>query len=175
MDYLAALVVQAVETVDQRRGRKRTNHSVTAGPSERSAESLNAVRRAYAQGAGTWTGCDWATHFGKAGLDLNGWTAAEAEAVSRETIDGSRKEDWCSAVRWLSEVEARAQEAEKTAVAAVKAASAGLWEDALRHAERAWALEFSTGRPFRRGFPLAWQALREAIETAYLEEPSQPG
>jgi hypothetical protein len=189
MDSLAMLVVEAVEAVDQRRQGMRSaivraltqcsNRSVarrraeegrnlTAGLKEKSVEDLEAVFRAYQKGTGTWTGCDWPTDFGKTGLDLNGWTAAQAEAMFLETMDTTRQQDWRVAVRWLAVIERRAQEAETKAAAAVAAAGAGRWEEALHNAELAGSLEFSTGRALRHGLPLAWQTLREEIEAGYI-------
>jgi hypothetical protein len=75
MDTLALLVVQAIEAVDRR-------HSP---PSERpGAASLEEIARTYEEAAGAWTGCDWPTAFGPTMLDLNGMTAAEADARAAE-------------------------------------------------------------------------------------------
>jgi hypothetical protein len=59
----------------------------------------------------------------------------------------------------------------------VRAARTGRWDEALRQAVRAWALEFGTGRPFRRGEQSAWKRLRVAVEEAFLahEEPAAAG
>jgi hypothetical protein len=189
MDSLAVLVVEAVEAVDQRRhgvrsaivraltqcsnrslARRRAEEGrdLTAGLKEKSVEDLEALCRAYQKASGTWTGCDWPTDFGKSGLDLNGWTAAQAEAMCLESMDTTRQEDWRAAARWLAVIEGRAREAEKKATAAVMAAGTGQWTEALHNAELAGALEFSTGRALRHGFPLAWQALREEIEAGYI-------
>lgn len=189
MDYLAALVVEAVESVDQRqhdmqstivRGltqcsnrslaqrRAEQARDLTAQLKATCVEDMDAVCRAYQRGTGAWTGCDWPTDFGDFGLDLKGWTAAQAEAMALETTDAARRDDWRAAARWLAAVERRAQEAEKKAAAAVKAAATGNWEEALHDAESAGALEFSTGRALRHGLPLAWQKLREEIEAGYI-------
>jgi hypothetical protein len=162
MDYLSVLIVEAVEKVDQRQRRYelcKTWHKEPEVP------DLEAVRRAYEQGAGTWTGCDWPTHFGKSGLDLNGM---DAKSVALSMADAEPAEDWRAAAAWLAEVERRAREAERHAAAAVKAVAEDRWADGLHNVECAWAKEFSTGRPLRHGFPLAWQRLREVIETGYL-------
>jgi hypothetical protein len=189
MDSLAMLVVQAIESVDQRwQGmrnsvgriltecskrslawrRAEEGRDLAARPEDKSVEDLEAVCRAYEKGVGTWTGCDWPTCFGKSGLDLNGWTAAEADGMFLETLDPMQREDWRVAARWLAVIERRAQEAEKKAAAAVEAAGAGRWEVALHNAELAASLEFSTGRVLRHGFPVAWQAFREEIEAGYI-------
>ena len=165
MDYLAMLIVEAIETVDRRRG-PAERRPLAAGTKELSVEE--AVCRAYEKGAGSWTGCDWPTFFGKSGLDLNGWTAAQADAMSLETLDTTRKEDWRLAARWLAIIEDRAREAEGKAAAAVNAAGTGRWEEALQYAQLAGFLEFSTGRTLRHGLPLAWQALREEIKAGYI-------
>ena len=156
MDYLAVLVVQAVETVDERRGR-RSNRLVKA-------IDVGEIRRVYQEATGTWTGCDWPTVTGKTGLNVKGWTAVQARAKAQEP----KGEDWILAWRWLAQIETHAQLAEKRAAEAMQSVSEGRWRDALISAEWAWSLEFSTGRPLRHGPPLAWQRLREVIEAAYL-------
>lgn len=189
MDSLAMLVVEAIETVDQRwqetrnsvvrvltqgsrrslaRQRAEEGRDLAKGQKDKSVEDLEAVCRAYEKGVGTWTGCDWPTSVGKSGLDLNGWTAAEADGMYMETMDTTQKEDWRVAARWLAVIERRAHEAEKKAAAAVEAAGAARWEEALHNAELAASLEFSTGRVLRHGFPVAWQSLREEIEAGYI-------
>ena len=164
MDYLAELIVEAVERVDL--SRPQGNHgreSLTSSEGEPSG--IVDIQRIYEEAQGTWTGCDWATHFGKTGLDLNGWTATQAETRARET-EHTLAEDWRSAARWLGYVEIHARQAENEAREAVAAAQAGSWRDARHHAVRAWALEFATGRPLRHGFPVAWQRLRQVTEEA---------
>jgi hypothetical protein len=161
MDYLAVLIVEAVDRVDRRH--QLAEQSETA--SATGVADLEAVKAAYQKGAGSWTGCDWPTHFGKSGLNLNGMDARTLLASLGE-IAGAR--EWRAAAEWLTEVERRAHQAELLAAAAVLAAAEGRWENALHSIHRAWALEFSTGRPLRADFPLAWQALREEIEKGYL-------
>jgi hypothetical protein len=189
MDSLSMLVVEAVEAVDRRRQgmrsaivralaqcsnralvRRRAEEGriLTDGLKQESVEDMEAVCRAYQKGTGSWTGCDWPTVFGKTDLDLNGWTAAQAEAMVLETMETVTQEDWRAAARWLAAIEDRAREAETKAVEALKAAGAGDWVEALRNAELAGALEISTGRALRHGFPLAWQALREEVEAGYI-------
>ncbi|MCI0458265.1 MAG: hypothetical protein L0Z62_14975 [Gemmataceae bacterium] len=163
MDYLAALVVEAVEDVDQRREQRGQGRFLASLPTNEGAE-LEEVLRAYTAGAGTWTGCDWTTTFGKNRVDLNGVTAAAAQALANTAASESGKENWRAAARWLAQVECAARQAEAAAAAAVAAARAGEWRQALAHAERAWALEFSTGRPIWHSYPVAWQKLRRAIE-----------
>jgi hypothetical protein len=172
MDYLAELIVEAVERVDLSRregnqGRKsfvsREGHSPT----------MTDIHQMYEEAKNTWTGCDWTTQFGKAGLDLNGWSAGEADAKAKET-PGDAAEDWHTAARWLRNVEQHARLAETEAMQAVVSAQTGAWDDAKRHAVRAWILEFATGRPLRHGFPVAWQRLRQVIEeTAGVQEATQ--
>jgi hypothetical protein len=162
MDYLAVLLVQAVETVDQRRQRHERGRSVVAALPE---TGLAEIARAYTEGTGMWTGCDWPTHFGKAGLDLNGRTVAEAEA-RRRTTTGDEAENWRLAARWLWLIELHAAQAETHAQLAVQTAGAGDLGKALDHANRAWALEFATGRPLRRGGSGVWKRLRRAVEAA---------
>jgi hypothetical protein len=167
MDYLAVLIVEAVEKVDERR-KQRQEERTTARPLNEKIPDPEAVRRAYQKGEGSWAGCDWTTFYGKSGLDLNGMTAAEAKAMAARAADPQAQEDWLAAAGWLIDVERRARQAQEKAATAVKAFTEGLWEDALHNVEWAWALEFSTGRPLRHG-SLAWMALREEIETQYLD------
>lgn len=129
--------------------------------------SLQDIRQAYQNAAGLWTGCDWPTQFGKTGLNLQGWTSSQASDMASETVEAGAAEDWFSAAVWLSQVEHHAREAQAKAAAATGAAEAGDWTKALQLAEAAWALEFSTGRALRRGFPLTWQRLRESIDAAH--------
>jgi hypothetical protein len=165
MDYLAVLLVQAVEAVDHRRQRRERGRRVVAALSGGDGAGLAEIARAYEQGTGTWTGCDWPTRFGKTGLDLNGRTVAEAEARKRTTT-GVEAADWRLAARWLWLIELHAAQAETHAQLAVQAAGAGDLGKALDHANRAWALEFATGRPLRRGGSEVWKRLRRAVEAA---------
>lgn len=164
MDYLAELIVEAVERVDlsRREGNQGRKSFVSR---EGRPPVLADIRRIHEEARGTWTGCDWPTRFGKTGLDLNGWSAAEAE-VKADNTDGTAGDDWVSAARWLSNVEHHAGRAESEAIQAVANAEAGNWDNARRHAVRAWLFEFATGRPLRHGFPVAWQRLRQVIEEA---------
>lgn len=164
MDYLAKLIVEAVERVDlSRRHGNQGRKSFTSR--EGRAPNIDDIRWIHEEAKGAWTGCDWATRFGKSGLDLNGWTAAQAESRAAET-DGAARDNWRLAARWLGLVEHHARLAETEANEAIAAAQAGDWCDARRHAVRAWVLEFATGRPMRHGFPVAWQRLRQVIEEA---------
>lgn len=45
--------------------------------------TLAEVWAAYEQARGRWSGCDWPTHFGRLGLDLEGVSSLEARAVVR--------------------------------------------------------------------------------------------
>jgi hypothetical protein len=167
MDYLSALVVEAVETVDQRLVRESGKFRLPAPIPQGMAE----IQRAYQEGTGTWSGCDWPTKFGKTGLDLQGWYAAEARVMAEKSfpsLDAAMTADWVAAARWLAQVEEHAKQAQACAAAAVSAASDGLWREALQLAQRAWALEFTTGRAIWHSFPLAWRKLASAAEAAYL-------
>jgi hypothetical protein len=156
MDYLAVLAVQAVETVDRRRSQRQICRAQAIEREE--------LRRAYQDGTGTWTGCDWPTAYGSTRLNLQGWTAAQARTMAQVL----QTDDWRRAADWLTRVELHAAVAEKKAAEAIVAAEQGRWRDALLSAEWAWSLEFSTGRALRHGGPLAWQRLREMLEAAYL-------
>src|SRR5579864_1803150 len=156
MDYLSALVVEAVETVDQRLVRE----SGKVSPASPISHGMNEIQKAYQEGKGTWSGCDWPTKFGKTGLDLEGWHAAEARLMAEKKSPSFSEEmnaDWIAAARWLTQVEEHAKQAEACAAAAVTAAGEGFWREALQLAQRAWALEFTTGRAIWHSFPLAWQ------------------
>jgi hypothetical protein len=177
MDYLAVLVVQAVETVDQRRAASRgavrikggvaqAGENVDKERNDRFAPAIDVeeVRRVYQEATGTWTGCDWPTVYGITRLNLQRWSAAQARAMALTL----QSEDWLRAADWFGRIELQAQLPEKKAAEAMEAASEGHWRDALVSAEWAWSLEFSTGRPLRHGPPLAWQRLRDTIEAGYL-------
>ncbi len=164
MDTLAVLVVEAIEAVEHRCRPREHAHDVVATLPGRDQSDVDAVSRLYEESAGKWRGCDWATAFGPAALDLQGWSAEEAEARAVEASAEERK-DWEAAARWLREVERRAAEAEAEAEMAVRAASAGDWAQAVEHAWVAWSIEFSTGRPFRHGSP-AWQRLYKSLAAA---------
>jgi hypothetical protein len=165
MDSLAALIVEAVEAVDGQRQGPAKGRALGALPQVR--EALDEVYRAYDAGAATWAGCDWPTAFGRSRLNLEGVSAAAAGELAVEADGTEVANDWGAAAEWLKHVEALARQAEDQADAAVAAATAGAWRDALEHAERAWGLEFSTGRPIWHGYPVAWQRLRLAVEAAY--------
>jgi len=164
MDYLSCLVVEAVEAVDERRAAESTQTAAE----ERQPGGLQEMTQAYRDGSGTWTGCDWPTQFGKTGLDLQGCQAADARIMADENRGTVAGEDWAAAATWLMQVEKHAHQAESRAAAAIAAAAAGQWREALQFAEQAWALEFGTGRAIWHSFPLAWQKLRQAAEGAYL-------
>jgi hypothetical protein len=132
----------------------------TFGPEE--------IRRVFEESTGTWTGCDWHTTFGKFGLDLHGWTAAGAKAMAAEAKETAEGEEWQAAAKWLAQIEAVVEQAENRALGAVRAVAMGEWENALRLAEQAWRLEFSTGRPLRRGLPFCWQPLWQTIEGSFV-------
>jgi len=165
MDYLSALIVEAVETVDQRQVRESGKFSLPPP-----ADAMAEVDQAYEEGTGTWRGCDWPTRFGKMGLNLDGWNAAEARSMTQKNQGTPVGDGWLAAARWLAQVEEHARQAEARAAAAVAAAKDGDWPAALQLAELAWALEFTTGRAIWHSFPLAWQKLHRAMENAYLAQ-----
>lgn len=165
MDYLSALVVEAVEAVDERqqnRARERTFLASRAAPESSVAE----IRRIYDEACDTWTGCDWHTQFGKTGLDLCGLTPADAEKMAAQTAGTEVGADWRAAVSWLAQVQRYAEQAAAEADIAIKAAEHGAWPKAARHAERAWILEFATGRSLRGHYPPTWEPLHQAIKNA---------
>jgi len=172
MDSLAVLVVQAIEAVDKRHERRARGRALVASLPGHDRPDMEDVTRAYEEATGTWTGCDWPTVFGSAGLNLEGWTADEATAQVME-VDESERQVWEAVACCLVEVERSAEEAEAEAKRALLAASAGAWQDAAKHARRAWSLEFATGRSFRRQRP-TWQRLHEVLAAAAQAHPEPP-
>jgi hypothetical protein len=166
MDYLAVLLVQAVETVDQRRSGNLQEHQPEDAASSTGMTPLERITRAYEEAQGKWIGCDWPTQYGRKGLDLNGWTVAEANYVAARTVDPEERAEWTEAANWLVRLKAHSQWAEQQATLAVAAARAGRWEEALQRVRWARALEFSTGRNLRRAEPSTWDPLFRAIEAA---------
>ncbi|MFN4261047.1 MAG: hypothetical protein ACK4RK_17290 [Gemmataceae bacterium] len=166
MEYLLVLITQAIETVDERFQRRERIYQAVTELEDMEEVSIEDIRQAYQEATGTWTGCDWHTTFGKTGLDLKGWTATRAEIRADQVTNPVERKDWQAAVQWLTRVEEYAKQAEAAAAEAVVAAVADQWEEANKHMYRAWATEFSTGRPIWRGFPLAWQRLRQLIDAA---------
>jgi hypothetical protein len=171
MDYLLVLIVQAVETVDQRRAASGELDGLL-GHREPDRLTVGAIRQVYANAVGRWTGCDWSTEFGSLGLDLNGFTALQAKARARSARLMVEAQEWQAAADWLGEVERHAKLAEDHARLAVAAAEAGQWPEAREHARQAWFREFMVGRPMRRGFPATWRRLYQAI--ADVSCPVQP-
>jgi hypothetical protein len=170
MDGLIFLVVKAVDTVDDRHIETAVRASEAmpeAIPAE--APDVEEIVRLYEETTGRWTGCDWPTSFGQTRLDLNGVTAAEAEAEVAANPDEAH--DWREAVRWLARVEISAREAQREAAEAVAFARAGAWQNAARHAGRAWELEFTTGRPLWRLPSHTWRTLHQAIQFAARAHP----
>jgi hypothetical protein len=174
LDYWFAPILHAVDIVDQRLRRRAVAHQFVAGLPGPEEDTRAAVVRAYEAAAGTWSGCDWPTQFGNNDLDLNGWTAAEAESMSVEAEDPEEVEDWTAAARWLAGVEHNAAEAEAQAALTVAAVNAHEWSEALEHARRAVLLEFVVGRPLWRMPPLTWQPLLEAVKAAAPAQSTPP-
>jgi len=169
MDSLAVLVIQAIEAVDQRHERRERGRALVAGLPGHDQPDMEDVTRAYEEATGTWTGCDWPTVFGAAGLNLEGWSAEEAAAHAIE-VEAAERKVWEAAASCLEEVERRAAEAEEEAKRALLAATAGAWQEAAEHARRAWSLEFATGRSFRRQRP-TWHRLHEVLAVAAQAHP----
>jgi hypothetical protein len=172
MDYMSALVVEAVEAVDKRHEDSERERDFLASRSDWRPADVDEVRRAYEEARGTWTGCDWPTHFGANALDLNGLTPADAEAMATQTAGTKVCADWRAAVSWLAQVQHHAEQAEAHAATTLRAAEAGDWHQAARHAERAFALEFATGRALRRPYPLTWQRLHDTVKEASRQQGS---
>jgi len=162
MDYLSTLIVEAVERVDRRAQANRFLHSFA----EQSEVGLEEIEETYDEATGTWTGCDWTTHFGPDGLNLQGMTSSQAEAIAAETSGAERAKVWHNAASWLADVERYTAKAEKEAGLAVTAAKAGEWRPALEHARKAWAWEFASGRSLRNEGPHTWLNLTLIIDQA---------
>jgi hypothetical protein len=162
MDTLALLVVEAIETVEKRQQQRDKGRRLVESLPQADAD-IDDVLLAYKQAAGTWTGCDWPTVFGPAGLNLKDVSIAEAESLAVETACSPEGKSWMAAASWLMLVERYAQQAEREAALAVAAANAGAWDEAVKHASKAWGYEYYTGRPLRRA--PTWQPLFHAIKT----------
>jgi hypothetical protein len=162
MDYLSTLIVEAVERVDRRAQVNRILDPLV-GQSEVGLDEIDEV---YEEASGAWTGCDWQTHFGSEGLNLQDMTSAEAQAVAAETAGSEKAVAWRQATCWLVEVERNAAKAESEAALAVAATKVGEWRQALQHARRAWAFEFATGRSLRNQGPRTWMNLLQIIDQA---------
>lgn len=163
MDQLLVLVVQAVEAVDVRHARRAEGLRRAAALPGRNDPEVRRVKEAFEAAAGTWAGCDWPTKFGSLGLDLNGWTSAEATAAADERRGTAEETDWRAAAKWLARVEQYARYAEDEAAKAVKTAAAGAWEKAYDHARLARGAEYLTSRAMWRGTPTTWQPLLRAV------------
>jgi hypothetical protein len=172
MDYLAVLVVEAVEAVDGRRERRGQGGKLLSALPGSGLVGREEVATAYEAATGTWVGCDWPAPFGPGGLDLQGISAGEAESRAVEA-PAAERDDWGAAACWLREVERRAALAQAQASLAVAAANAGEWGEAVKHARRAWALEFTTGRHLRHS-ALTWRPLYQAIKAAAHAERAEP-
>jgi hypothetical protein len=174
LDLWFAPVIQAIETVDRRRQERVRGHQFVAALPRTSKADLSEANQTYERAVGQWTGCDWPTRFGNTDIDLEGWTAEEAESMAVESADAEEVEDWTAAAEWLAQVEQNAALAESQAALALAAAHAGEWGEALEHARRAVLLEFAAGRPLWHGLPLTWQPLFNAIKDAALHSAGEP-
>jgi hypothetical protein len=123
-----------------------------SGPEKRLAQL-------YLCAVGKWRGCDWATSFGRRGLNLKGLGACQAGLLAC-ALAGEERQAWSEAAGWLRQVEEDARDAERHADAAVFLAMFGLLDEARRHARTAHDLEAS----YRA--PTAWGPLCEALEEA---------
>jgi hypothetical protein len=121
--------------------------------------AITAIEQAYLSARGRWSGCDWPTHFGKTGLNLDGLKAAQALLLARATA-GQEAADWRTAVTWLTQVEQEARAAEEEARQALALAQSGRLCEALAHARQAGTI----AARYHRG--TVWQPFREALETA---------
>jgi hypothetical protein len=166
MDYLSTLIVEAVERVDRRRDQRDHANRLMDSLADQGEFELAEIEEAYEEATGAWTGCDWPTHFGPEGLNLDGMTSLQAQAIAEDASDAGRAEAWRKAARWLGEVERYAAKADGEAAMAVASAKAGEWRAALQHARRAWLWEFATGRSLRRKGPSAWRNLALIMDHA---------
>lgn len=160
MDELIYLIVNAVETVAERR-KERGPMQPFVGDTSVDTPEIEDLERLYAEATGRWTGCDWTTSFGPRKLDLCGMTAAAARARAPKGTDPI----WDEAATWLTRVEGFAREAERNAAAALVAVRDGNWPAAAQYADKAWALEFCTGRMIRQE-KATWRPLHQALQAA---------
>ncbi len=114
------------------------------------------IIRSYRQTMGVWKGCDWPTHFGPLGLNLNGLNVVQATLMSGATT-GREGTEWRRAAKWLARVELDAQKAEQNAKAAVDLVSRHHFQQALARIQNACDLEAHYHHE-----PV-WQPLRNAI------------
>src|SRR5262249_43713577 len=80
MDYLAVLLVEAVEAVDERRRARGEPFAPPAKLPVGPAPEFPAIAKAYEGARGKGTGWGRATCFGDTGVDLNGGSAARGHA-----------------------------------------------------------------------------------------------
>src|SRR5262249_50922971 len=105
--HTLALIVRAVETVDERAGPEHKLQPRDVSDCEKvPADLVQQVERAFRNAVRQWTGCDWRTAFGRSRLDLNGWISARAAARAAEIacVDPAEAEDWCAAAAWLGQI-----------------------------------------------------------------------
>jgi hypothetical protein len=57
--------------------------------------TINDIWNAYDEGESQWTGCDWPTHYGTLGLDLNGIRACAAHQVAKHWCVLAADEEGC--------------------------------------------------------------------------------
>ena len=103
-----------------------------------------------------WTGCDWDTEFGSAGLNLRGLTANRANVLANAT-SGEEANAWSDAKYWLVNVENDAAKAKSLAAEAVTQYCKQSWDVALELIERACTIESA------HHTKLIWQPLRDLI------------
>jgi hypothetical protein len=141
---------------------------MAASGNTKATRLVEELRAAYLRAAGRWTGCDWPTRFGGAGLNLEGLSARQATLLARATA-GQESANWHAAAHWLGQMAEDAHEAQLTAEQAVELAEAGHLAAALTHARRVCALE-ATYRT-----PVVWRPLVDLLEAALVtDDPSPP-
>jgi hypothetical protein len=170
MDSLAVLVVGAIEAVNERHRGENGEFSVKLGLPCQAPPDVEEVACYHDEATGKWTGCDWPTAFGPRRLNLQGWTSDGAETLALAAGVPEEREAWEQAADWLREIERRAKLAESEASQAVADARDGKWNEAAEHAFRAWAIEFSTGRPLRHS-PATWHRFHEIVEASAVAVP----
>src|SRR5262249_14531534 len=99
MDYLSVLLVEAVEEVDRRRARRNTSRPTDDNTAIEEGKP-GTVYDCFDAAVGSWTGCDWPTEFGDAGLNLENVSAADARTRA-ESLCGSEATEWHAAANWL--------------------------------------------------------------------------
>ncbi len=120
----------------------------------------DSIEQLFQQSKGRWRGCDWVTHFGPMGLNLEGLKASQARIMAMAT-SGIESTQWLLASQWLQDLETDAILAEREANQAMHLIHSSQWQPAFEHLQRAYLLE-QKYRPSR-----IWLPLYQAVYSMY--------